>query len=64
MSEVDHRWSDDSWDWALSVYDDNLTPDEVDQRQRQLAPAPPQNDPLTLDRNRRLGQMLADAVDR
>ena len=40
MSKVDHGWSDERWDWAVSVWDDELTPDEVATLQRQLGSRP------------------------
>jgi len=40
MSKVDHGWTDERWDWAVSVWDDELTADEVATLQRQLGTRP------------------------
>lgn len=40
MSKVDHGWTDERWDWALSVWDDSLTADELATLQRQLGTQP------------------------
>jgi hypothetical protein len=40
-AEVQHRWTDGTWDCALTVYDDQLAPGAVDALTAQVRQPPP-----------------------